>query len=1857
MNCSTALSQELAGLFFILLLVSLSPPACAACITSGGLCFPTEKSIPGFSIPFPPPSASQFQQQDPRVATGILPEAPPPPGVRNRVAVMTNVASLPFSFIPNTGQIADRNISFTVKGSGSTLYFTPGEVIIDNVKNSGINGSSGLIRQSFPGANPAPVISGIDELPGKVNYFLGRDPSGWRSDLPTYGSVMYYNLYPGIDLRYFGNEGYLKREFYIAPGVDPGRIAFRYDGITGIAVDSDGSLNITTTHGVFRESPPVSYQMIGGRRVNVIVRYAVTGPDTTRLVTGIYDPAYPLTIDPKLGYSTYYGGSQDDGGLLQTARGENEQKSAVIVDPNGNSYVTGFTSSNNFPTTAGAYKTSYGGQQDVFVMKMDSNGTAAIWATYLGGTLDEMGNAIALDAGGNVTVTGFTTSPNFPTTPGVFNATYIGSPGTQTTDVFVTKLNSTGNALIFSTYYGGSDGEDLGLGIVMDTAMNVYFTGLTSSTNMYTSPGAVNTTKTASAETQIMYVVKLKPDGSAPVYSTFYGGNNNECDAHGIALDSDGNVYIAGHAGAGSNFPVTTGAFQTVQTGLEDAVVLKLNPSGTAVIFSTFIGGGGNEIANSIAINATTRNIFITGQTSSSNFPITSGAAYTAKRSAVGASPDIFVTQLNPAGSALVYSTYYGGTNDDLGFYVVIDTSNDAYITGVTKSTDFNLTSDAMQTSYGGGAYDAFLLQLKADGSAPVYSTYFGGSGADYGFGIALDHHRIAYIVGSTASSNFRTTSGVAYPSGPSGGSNSDVFMSKFFMNSPVPNFTANATFGYVPQGIQFNDTSTSIEIQYWNWSFGDNTWYNTTNFNARNISHTYTGSGSYNVNLTITNTTTDDIKIRLNYINISAAIPIPAFTSNITFGYVPQGVQFNDTTQSTNIQSWNWSFGDNNWFNTTSITLRNITHTYSSSGSYTVNLTITNTTGLSTPLTNTNTTSVANFVNISAPLPIPAFTTNSTFGYVAQEIWFNDTTLTTNVLSWNWSFGDNTWFNTTDITTRNATHIYSLPNSYRVSLNITNSSGLSYPLTNTNTTSIANFINISAPLPIPSFASNTTSGFVPLGVQFNDTTLSTNIQSWNWSFGDSSWFNTTLSTARNATHLYSLAGSYTVNLSITNSSGLSTPASNTNTTSRANYISVLVLPVPDFTGSPRSGNATLSVQFNDTSLSPGITAWNWSFGDTTWFNTTLSLARNISHSYSAEGTYTVNLSLTNSTGTNTTSRSGYIVVYPPLPIPAFIGTPTSGSIPLDVQFNDTSLSPGITIWNWSFGDSSWFNTTLSTARNATHTYPSTGTFTVNLTVTNTTGVNTTSRSNYISTTPPPPIPFFTGLPVTGTTPLFVQFNDSSTSPGISAWNWSFGDGNWFNTTNIALKNATNNYLFGGSFTVNMSLTNSSGTNTTSRSAYITVNDLPNGIDFSGSPRSGTIPLFVQFTDLSTTPGITAWNWSFGDGNWFNTTITAQRNANNTYINAGSYRVNLSVTNTSGTNTTSKFGYITASLPPTSTQAPISSGGGSSSGSTGPVVVPGLVQQVQPAATGAPRVSQQTPPDVPSPVNPPSYYVTTTTICILPEGLRFLSPCDGEQPFEFDRKLAEKAGYVVDIKGNSVTASRYQNVMVIDGRNIQETRPGIITGTVETAYFVVQPDPVQIGIGQVDITAQASLLTLPECTDISITISDLVPESTSTALQLMAIQEDQSITAIGYTATFLKDGTTGAGFIRMTTPPAWVDQNGGIPAIRIGRIGDDKLTEILPTTYTGTDAKGNRIFEARTPRGLSIFALIAVKNQPSARNLKTESARNETMFLLQVFPGTSTGNILIVVSSLLVLAIILVVILKRRRKYDPLFMS
>ena len=468
-----------------------------------------------------------------------------------------------------------------------------------------------------------------------------------------------------------------------------------------------------------------------------------------------------------LGYSTYLGGSAFD------------QGTAIAVDAAGNTYVAGSTFSANFPVTPGAYDTTYHSGNHVFVAKLSPGGSLD-WATYLGGSVGEVPFGIAVDNSGNVYVTGQTASSDFPTTPNAFQTTNRGS-----LDGFVTKLNPTGTALVYSTYLGGSDADFGGFAIAVDASGNAYIGGSTRSSDFPTTPGAFQTTKPGLAGVNSATVTELNAMGSALIYSTYLGGTNsyvyNE-QVSGIAVDAAGNAYVSGITAA-TDFPTTPGALQTSSPGLgNQPFVAKLNASGSGLVYSTYLGGSGSSSSGmgvGIAVDSS-GDAYVTGSTQSSNFPTTPGAVQTTFG---GGSYDAFVSKLNDTGTALVFSTYLGGSGNDYSSdfgSIALDGAGNVYVRGTTSSTDFP-TANAVQATYGGGAFDAYVAKLNASGTALSYSTYLGGSGAEdqspNGTGdlIAVDAAGNAYVTGITASTDFPTANAVQ----ATNAGDSDAFVTK----------------------------------------------------------------------------------------------------------------------------------------------------------------------------------------------------------------------------------------------------------------------------------------------------------------------------------------------------------------------------------------------------------------------------------------------------------------------------------------------------------------------------------------------------------------------------------------------------------------------------------------------------------------------------------------------------------------------------------------------------------------------------------------------------------------------------------------------------------------------------------------------------------------------------------------------------------------------------------------------------------------------------------------------------------------------------------------------------------------------
>jgi hypothetical protein len=442
------------------------------------------------------------------------------------------------------------------------------------------------------------------------------------------------------------------------------------DQVRCIAVDSSENAYITgLTYSSNFPTTPGAFNTLSNGSVDVFV----TKVDSTGTA---------------LVYSTYLGGGSENWGF------------GIAVDGSGNAYITGWTSSSTFPTTPGAFDTSFNGLIDVFVTKLNASGTALVYSTYLGGAIWwDQGYAIAVDGSGNAYITGRTWSSNFPTTSGAFDTSFNGI-----FDIFVTKLNASGTALVYSTYLGGED-YDSGYGIVVDSSGNAYITGWTSSSNFPATPGIFDTSYNGGYSD--VFVSKLNASGTALVYSTYLGGGRDDF-GNGIAVDGSGNTYITGYT-LSSNFPTTLGALDTsYNSGLyeQDVFVSKLNASGTALVYSTYLGGGGDDEGNSIAIDSS-GDAYITGN-SFFGFPTTPGAFDISYN---GGYSDVFVSKLNASGTALVYSTYLGGGNDEVGNGIAVDGSGNAYITGETQSSNFPTTPGAFDTSFNGG-YDVFVTKL-----------------------------------------------------------------------------------------------------------------------------------------------------------------------------------------------------------------------------------------------------------------------------------------------------------------------------------------------------------------------------------------------------------------------------------------------------------------------------------------------------------------------------------------------------------------------------------------------------------------------------------------------------------------------------------------------------------------------------------------------------------------------------------------------------------------------------------------------------------------------------------------------------------------------------------------------------------------------------------------------------------------------------------------------------------------------------------------------------------------------------------------------------------------------------------------
>jgi hypothetical protein len=641
------------------------------------------------------------------------------------------------SFEANQGQV-DPRIRFISRGKEFDLFLTPTEAMIrPNVGDL----SSSVLRMSVEGANPNPLIQGIEQLPATINYFRGDDRSKWRSGVASYAKVSYKEVLRGVDLLYHSDNDQLEYDFKVAPGADPRAIRLLFDGAERIEIDPSGDLVLHTPAGEFRHRKPVAYQEMKGQRRAVSARY-VNLNGRIGFDLGEYERKLPLVIDPVLEYSTYLGGSGED------------QGTAMAVDSEGNVYIAGLTSSADLATVNATQNEFGGGPHDAFVAKLDSSGTRLVYLTYLGGADFDTPTGLAVDQAGNTYVTGFTRSANFPT----LNPLQANNRGSF--NAFVAKLGPTGS-LLYSTYLGGSR-NDSGSGIAVDSEGNVYVAGIATSTNF----PVINPVQSALEGASDLFVSKLNPSGSQLAYSTYMGGSREDA-ATSIAIDGSGNAYVTG-ATLSTDFRLANAAQQAHGGGIFDAFVMKLSSSGAQLIYSTYLGGGGAERAFRIAVDSS-GGAYVVGDTFSGNFPTAN-----ALQRSPGGSADAFVTKLSPTGT-LAYSTYLGGSGIDGAAAISIGASGAAFVTGFTQSDDFPTTAP-LQQNYGGGDFDAFVAKLGASGAVMEYSTYLGGSGTDTGFAIGVGSSNRVYVMGLTSSDDFPTVN--ALQSANAGGV-SDLFVAK----------------------------------------------------------------------------------------------------------------------------------------------------------------------------------------------------------------------------------------------------------------------------------------------------------------------------------------------------------------------------------------------------------------------------------------------------------------------------------------------------------------------------------------------------------------------------------------------------------------------------------------------------------------------------------------------------------------------------------------------------------------------------------------------------------------------------------------------------------------------------------------------------------------------------------------------------------------------------------------------------------------------------------------------------------------------------------------------------------------------
>ena len=763
--------------------------------------------------------------------------------LKTSASVVHEYAQLPMAFEPNVGQ-SNSEAEFLARGEGYALFLAPREAVL--VLRKPLNSkkitdsatetirslragsqATGVVRMHLVGTNSAAAFTALDELPGKSNYLIGKEPANWYVNISNYRKVAERGVYPGIDLVYYGTQRQLEYDFVVEPGADPRAIQLAIEGQKKLRINARGELVASVEGGEVRVKRPVAYQDMDGDKQAVTAKYVLRNDGGVGFQLGEYDPSRSLVIDPILSYSTYLGGSNIDGAY------------AIAVASDKTAFITGGTYSLDFPV-AHPLQPNHGGPddffRDAFVSKLSADGSMLLYSTYLGGKFEDVGYGIAVDAFGDAYVTGTTESPDFPvpsTIPsfnplcggdGACGATW-NPQGFRVRNGFVTKLNPEGSVPLYSGFLGYYENV-ISQAISVDANQIAYVTGQVGPNITPTvpiippkvPPPPFPITPNAAQPTfgggvTDAFVMKISATGNSIQYSTYLGGSDEEI-GYGIATDGNANAYVTGITYS-SNFPVLN-PLQPSYGGAGDAFFSKINTdgSGTApgpLLYSTYLGGNNLDQGNGIAVDGTGI-AYITGTVGQGVVPFststTSRCGNGVAAGPCGGTADAFVAKMDATKSgalSLMYFTYLGGSLADAGNGIAVDTSGNAYVTGSTVSTDFPITAAVFQPKYGGGNADAFVAEIDPSGSTLAYSSYLGGTNTDIGYGIAVDSTSnstgAAYVAGQTCSQDFP----LANPFQAAPGGNCDAFVSKIEILSGLQ---------LNPAGLVFSGQSLSTTSQ-----------------------------------------------------------------------------------------------------------------------------------------------------------------------------------------------------------------------------------------------------------------------------------------------------------------------------------------------------------------------------------------------------------------------------------------------------------------------------------------------------------------------------------------------------------------------------------------------------------------------------------------------------------------------------------------------------------------------------------------------------------------------------------------------------------------------------------------------------------------------------------------------------------------------------------------------------------------------------------------------------------------------------------------------------------------------------------